>query len=62
MVPNKMHGPVVLPGVKERYPLSANGVKDRGFVVFEIVAALTCEREVVGRRFSSGDEWGNVLD
>jgi hypothetical protein len=57
-----MRTPVVSSGVKERHQLAADGIESRGLVVFEIVAALTCEREVVGRRFSSGDEWGNVLD
>jgi hypothetical protein len=47
VIPGKVIVPMLLSWVKQRHPLPAARIKGGGFIVFEIVAPLARQRQVV---------------
>ena len=62
MIADEMLVPLITSGMKERHRVAADRIASCGFVVFEIIATLTRQREIARGRFASSVEWSNMLD
>lgn len=62
MIPGEMFWPMIRSRIKERRVLQRNGVHRRSLVVFQIVATLTGERQILLDAVATGIERDDVLD
>lgn len=61
-IPGEMFWPVIRPRIKERRILQRNGVDSGSLVVFEIVATLTGECQILLDAMATGIERDDVLN
>ena len=62
MIPDKMHVPMIMSGMKKRYDLAANRIASCGLIVFEIIASLASQREILSGRVTPSIERVNMFD
>ena len=62
MIPGEVIVPMLFSWVKEQYHLAANGIKGRGLIVFEIVATLASQRQVVHRIVATHILWRDMFN